>query len=78
MRFAYRCHAYTRVDITPTSWATLRDLMTKPRIPEKGGGERAVEEQPEVRSEEQKATSKTLQELERIQFDALDRAGFDR
>ncbi|MDQ3337679.1 MAG: hypothetical protein M4D80_21155 [Myxococcota bacterium] len=50
--------------------------MTKPRKPDETGGERAVEEQPE-RPAEQK-TGKTLQELERLQFDALDRAGFDR
>lgn len=54
--------------------------MSKPRQPEHAGGVEKVgrdEGQPENPAVEQK-TGKTLQELERIQFDALDRAGFDR
>ena len=56
--------------------------MTKPRQPDHAGGVEKVgrdETGPDgnVQPAEQK-TGKTLQELERIQFDALDRAGFDR
>ena len=53
--------------------------MTKPRNPEQAGGVEKVgrdDEQPENQPAEK--TGKTLQELERIQFDALDRAGFNR
>jgi hypothetical protein len=60
--------------------------MTKPRNPDQAGGVEKVgrdEEQPENRPSDQwpaaePKTGKTLQELERIQFDALDRAGFNR
>jgi hypothetical protein len=53
--------------------------MTKPRNPEQTGGvEKVGEERTEGSAQPTEKTGKTLQELERIQFDALDRAGFDR
>jgi hypothetical protein len=51
--------------------------MTAPKSDEQSGeqvGEEPKVEAPAVDSK----PSKTLQELERLQFDALDRAGFDR
>ena len=51
--------------------------MNQSRKPEAPGGEKVGEEEP-VAAVEQKSTGKTMQELERVQFDALDRAGFDR
>jgi hypothetical protein len=51
--------------------------MTQSRKPEETGGEQVGEEKPVV-PVDQKSTGKTMQELERIQFDALDRARLDR
>ena len=48
--------------------------MAEPRKPDNEG--RAGEEQ--ETAPETKPTGKTLQELERLQFDALDRAGQNR
>lgn len=50
--------------------------MTQSHKPEESG-EKVGEEKP-VAPVENQSTGKTMQELERIQFDALDRAGFDR
>ena len=50
--------------------------MSQTRKPEEVGGE-TVEETP-VPPVVEKKQSKTLQELERLQFDALDRAGQNR
>jgi len=51
--------------------------MTQSRKPDEGG-ETVGEETPVAAPVENKGSSKTLQELERIQFDALDRAGHGR
>ena len=48
--------------------------MTEPRHTERSGGEQ-VGEQGNAPAET-KPSSKTLRELERLQFDALDRANF--
>ena len=52
--------------------------MTEPRKPDAATGEQVGEQETAPKSIERTSTGKTLQELERIQFDALDRAGFDR
>jgi hypothetical protein len=50
--------------------------MSQSRKPDDGGD--TVGEETPVVPVENKTTSKTLQELERLQFDALDRAGHNR
>jgi hypothetical protein len=47
--------------------------MAQPRKPTEESAEKPDEQPPPV-----EPRSKTMQELERLQFDALDRAGFDR
>lgn len=51
--------------------------MAEPRKSDHVDGEKGEQESaPKI--VEKTSTGKTLQELERLQFDALDRAGFDR
>jgi hypothetical protein len=60
----------------PDIMGYTRCVMSQSRKPEEPG-EKVGEEKP-VAPVEHKSSGKTLQELERLQFDALDRAGFDR
>lgn len=46
--------------------------MTEPRKPEQGGGDEVVEQAP-AKETEPRTQSKTLQELERLQFAELER-----
>ena len=72
----YVADEWSGVHATHLIAATL-PRMSHSHKPDEAGGEHVGEEKP-VAPEPKKTTGKTLQELERIQFDALDRAGFDR